>query len=227
MLFCSNLYFVIFNLTLISYCFHVICETTSDDVEYMSTTEFANLDEPELAAIISSESSSKIYLKHDQLNLTIDDQNAHIKYENHGDKIWNNLMNQEEMFGSGEDSTQSKIQIIYKPTDPPFYSLFTSLWKKPLLALKMPTRYSTTVHMPDETTIGETNIYMMKKIFEEMFLEPRSDEHNADLKEKTRKLLIERLNHYTLETQTQEFFAKAPNGTKIRGVNVIGVLPGK
>ncbi|KAI1307965.1 Aminopeptidase YwaD [Halotydeus destructor] len=75
--------------------------------------------------------------------------------------------------------------------------------------------------------LGGSNVDMMMRIFQELFTHRRSHEYDEGLKQKSRDGIIERLAHYTLETQTQEFYARSPNGTVIKGVNVIGVIPGR
>ena len=55
----------------------------------------------------------------------------------------------------------------------------------------------------------------------------RHDEVSTRLKNLTRHGIIDRLSHYTLETTTQEFFAKSPSGQVLQGVNIVGVIPGR
>ena len=71
------------------------------------------------------------------------------------------------------------------------------------------------------------NIDMMTKIFTDLFLHKRSDDADPELKAKSRQGIIDRLSHYTLETTSQEFFAKTSTGKVIKGINIVGVIPGK
>ena len=72
-----------------------------------------------------------------------------------------------------------------------------------------------------------SNVEMMTRIFNELFVHKRNDDFDPELKKKSREGIIEKLSHYTLETTSQEFFAKDSAGVVVQGVNVIGVIPGK
>ena len=134
--------------------------------------------------------------------------------------IWRNMIEQDRRMNAVPEEHE-------RPIDHPIIS--STIVQKTQCTCSHRHNHFPTAHLymgSSEINSG-SNIDMMTKIFTEILSHPRSDEFDPVLKNKTREGIIERLSHYTLETQTQEFFAKAPNGSVVQGTNIIGIIPGR
>ena len=138
--------------------------------------------------------------------------------------IWDNIVNQDKILNSPNDTTANREDVTTTGNDPSSSIIISSK----IIDYSRPRNGGESTAdlyaSPQPFTVG-SNIDMITKIFHQLFLHPRSEEYNIELKNKSRSGIIERLSHYTLETQVQEFFAKAPNGSIIPGVNIFGVIP--
>lgn len=142
-------------------------------------------------------------------------------YEEDLDVIWKNIVNQDKVLGNEPLDAADEVS-----GDDGLHTLINATTRAHAVnPIAMQNFQASSLSYNQE--IGGSNVVMMTKIFHELFLHRRSDEYDSALKQQSRDGIIERLSHYTLETQSQEFFARAPNGTVIRGVNIIGVIPGK
>lgn len=72
----------------------------------------------------------------------------------------------------------------------------------------------------------EPDIGLMNETFNKMFSKPRSDGYSKRLKESARQSIVSKFKEYKLEAFTQQFTANK-RGSQYRGVNLIGILPGK
>ncbi|XP_015789294.1 uncharacterized protein LOC107366223 [Tetranychus urticae] len=94
---------------------------------------------------------------------------------------------------------------------------------------------TTTPSSPDELTnfyaesgsIKGADIEMMKKTLVKLFSKARSHEANITHKELIRSKILDRLSLFTSETFCQEFTGRDKNGAIVKGVNIIGILPGR
>lgn len=156
------------------------------------------------------------------------------------DTIWRNIVNQHQVLNSGpvsdkvESATSGTLHLSGTGTDDLTRILNFTTRSHPTLYGKNEDNDTQEVSKninrdPRNRPLSSSgaNVDMMNKIFTDLFLHPRSDDFDSDLKSKSRQGIIDRLSHYTLETTSQEFFAKTSNGKVIRGVNVVGVIPGK
>lgn len=78
----------------------------------------------------------------------------------------------------------------------------------------------------DHILDNEGDIGHMNQTYMEMLNRPRSDSYSRSLKETARNDIITRFKEYKLETFTQSFTA-SKRGSTYKGVNVIGILPGR
>lgn len=80
---------------------------------------------------------------------------------------------------------------------------------------------------PNLTRLGEANVQMLGRLFSSDSLKDiRNHEHNQPLKERALRSITDQLSSYALEIYNQEFVTKAQNGSELKGVNVIAVIPG-
>src|SRR5438445_641287 len=68
---------------------------------------------------------------------------------------------------------------------------------------------------------------MMEKMFKDMFLTIRNDDHNATLKAIAKEKNKKHLSKYVHEVKEQKFTASGLDGSKITGINIIGIMPGR
>jgi hypothetical protein len=136
--------------------------------------------------------------------------------------IWNNIVNQGQMLNSARtDFSESPANV---KTD--HYIILNTTTKSHDDLAEKSTTSEPNSRNPRLSSAG-SSIEMMQKNFKELFMHTRHDKVSTRLKNLTRHGIIDRLSHYTLETTTQEFFAKAPNGEVVQGMNIVGVIPGR
>ena len=135
-------------------------------------------------------------------------------------RIWNNIVNQDKIVNAPSTGLKSEDSVA---REDPLPQILNSTTKN---HFSQGLTYSSESRGPRHHSSG-SNTDMMTRIFNELFLHRRSDDFSSDLKKKSREGIIDKLSHYTLETTSQEFFAKDSSGNVIQGVNIIGVIPGK
>lgn len=86
-------------------------------------------------------------------------------------------------------------------------------------------KYSASGDLESEQDL-EADMNLMNETFVQMFSRPRSDIYSKRLKETARQAILKKLKDYKLEAFTQQFTA-SKNGRNHKGVNLIGILPGK
>lgn len=135
-------------------------------------------------------------------------------------RIWKNIVNQEQILNSPRNSPD--LQEVKAG----HYVILNSTTRSYGGSSSKSADSESSSRNPRKSTPG-SSIEMMRKHFNELFMHTRHDEVSSRLKNLTRHGIMERLSHYTLETTTQEFFAKAPSGQVVQGVNIVGVIPGR
>lgn len=142
------------------------------------------------------------------------------QYKPQFNQIWKNIVNQEQILNSPRNSPDlHEVQAGH-------YVILNSTTRSYGEMTSKSADSESGSRNPRKSTPG-SSIEMMRKHFSELFMHTRNDEVSTRLKNVTRHGIIERLSHYTLETTTQEFFAKAPSGQVLQGVNIVGVIPGR
>ncbi|RWS09053.1 uncharacterized protein B4U79_01234 [Dinothrombium tinctorium] len=127
--------------------------------------------------------------------------------EAHIENIWTNILNQDLLF------PDCNVSHYLRPVDPNYFES----------VLNKVQNVTHTNHLYD-MFVGGTNVVILRKTLEELFVEPR---FTAESRKKTADAIFERLSLYTLETQKQKFVATGSNGRPVEGTNVIGVIPGR
>lgn len=79
----------------------------------------------------------------------------------------------------------------------------------------------------DSMAYKGADIEMMRKTMVKLFSKARSHQVNSTHKELIRSKILNRLSAYTSETFCQEFTGRDRSGAIVKGVNVIGLLPGR
>lgn len=72
----------------------------------------------------------------------------------------------------------------------------------------------------------EADVDLMNQTFRQIFNRPRSDLYSKRMKESAKTSIMNKFQEYKLETFTQSFTANK-RGVSNKGVNIIGILPGK
>lgn len=189
-----------------------LIRASTEDTVTSSLSPLAQVSTSSSSSSSTGSSSLKVDNYEDVSDVRIDRM-----YEDDLDRIWTNIEHQEAILC--RDSKPQEAQLPFKLINatqilhPVSAQVLASIRSTPNL------RYS--------SSVGGSNIKMMENIFHDILLHQRNDDFDAELKAKTREGIVERLSHYTLETQSQEFYARASNGSVIRGVNIIGVIPGR
>lgn len=164
-------------------------------------------------------------------------------FQNELNTIWSNIINQDKILNSAPASNDDEVvpvtttaTVVQEDPNSQAYTRILNFTMKshPCHYGNNLTQDSTLLHTiinRDPRTrpllSSGANVDMITKIFNDLFLHKRSDDADPDLKAKSRQGIIDRLSHYTLETTSQEFFAKTSNGKVIKGINIVGVIPGK
>ena len=145
------------------------------------------------------------------------------QYKPQKERIWHNIVNQEQVLNAAaavpRDAPvgQTDHYVILNSTTRSFGEV---------IAKSPESNEGGSTRNPRRSS-PSSNIDMMRKHFNELFTHTRHDKVSSRLKNVTRYGIMERLSHYTLETMTQEFFAKDPSGQVVQGVNIVGVIPGR
>ena len=136
-------------------------------------------------------------------------------------RIWKNIVNQEQILNSPRNDSPDLPEVKAG-----HYIILNSTTKTYGESSEKSSDVEPSSRNPRRSAPGSST-EMMRKHFSELFMHTRHDEVSTRLKNLTRHGIIDRLSHYTLETTTQEFFAKAPSGQVLQGVNIVGVIPGR